>query len=635
MSQFNISAIESYTTEELISFLEKADSQYFNDEESFLEDNEYDAIKQYAHTLDPTNAYFGRIGSTVRGGKVDLPSRMGSLDQVYSGDTKKWIKKYGLENDNFVISDKLDGNSVLLVYGRNGKFQSAYTRGDGFQGADITRHALKMPSIPKVIEATGETVMIRAENIISPANFKIVNTGRWSRGGRVYKNPRNMVAGQMNASEVDQMILNMIDCIAYEVIGAPMSKCSQFEFLQDNGFKTAVFDIYPATSMDDLNLAEILGARRRDTKYEIDGIVIDVDSLKTRQRIATEDLNPTYSVKFKIADANNTAVTEVTNVDWNLSKNGYWKPRVQFKAVQLVGVTIQNASGFNAKFIKDNNIGPGAKIRITRSGDVIPFIQEVVSPAPDGAQMPTGAGHWSPSGVDFIIDDAHANETVAFEQLKDFFASMEVDHLGEGNLKPMFEAGFVKPEMIIPMTQEDFGSVLGSLAIGKKIFAGMRKSFTNVPVYKLMGAHPAMGRGVGVRKMKKLYEAFEGDMTKCDNVDAIIAVDGFDKKTATKIVNGYPEFMAFLAAIDPYVTYAKYEAKKQGTLSGKVFVFTGFRSSDLEAQIIERGGAMGSSVSSKTSYLVTAEPNSTSGKAVKARAAGVAVIGVDELKAML
>jgi DNA ligase (NAD+) len=150
-----------------------------------------------------------------------------------------------------------------------------------------------------------------------------------------------------------------------------------------------------------------------------------------------------------------------------------------------------------------------------------------------------------------------------------------------------------------------------------------------------MGAHPAFGRGVGVRKMKKLYDAFAGDMTLCQDFDAIVAVEGFEAKTAKKIVAGYKPFMDFFADIEEYVTIQEYVAPKEGKLTGCVFVFTGFRSKELEAKVEALGGKIGSSVSSKTTYLVADNPDSTSGKAQKARDVGIKVIGVPELQAML
>lgn len=246
-----------------------------------------------------------------------------------------------------------------------------------------------------------------------------------------------------------------------------------------------------------------------------------------------------------------------------------------------------------------------------------------------------GAASWTSTGVDLVLDNASDNDQVRFEQLNDFFATIDAPHLREGNLEAFFELGFTKPEDIIEMTQEDICSVLKSIPIGKKVFVGLREVLTNIPLYKLMGAHPAFGRGVGVRKMKKLYEAFEGDMSKCTNLDAIIEVDGFDKKTATKIVAGYPAFERFHEAVKGYVTIAPYEAKRTGSMSGQTVVFTGFRSKDLEAMVEELGGKMGTGVSSKTTLVVTTDKNSGTGKVTKAKELGVKIVDVEEFNEML
>ena len=185
------------------------------------------------------------------------------------------------------------------------------------------------------------------------------------------------------------------------------------------------------------------------------------------------------------------------------------------------------------------------------------------------------------------------------------------------------------------MTQEDFASLLGSQPIGRKVFQGLRDKLTNIPLYELMGSHSAFGRGVGVRKMKKLYEAFDGDMTKCASVPNILVVEGFEQKTASKIAAGYPKFQEFLKKIKKYVTIAPYQSKKGGSMNGQTFVFTGFRSSELEKAIEDKGGKMGSAVSGKTTYLVAEDKDSKSGKAVKARALGVKVIGQADLIKML
>jgi NAD-dependent DNA ligase len=374
-----------------------------------------------------------------------------------------------------------------------------------------------------------------------------------------------------------------------------------------------------------------LESRREKSEYELDGLVLDVNSIEERARLVGKELNPGYAVKYKVADASNLAEATVVDVEWNVSKDGYLKPRVKIDPVELVGVTVTYATGFNAKFIKDNGIGPGAIIKITRSGDVIPFILETITPSND-VEMPDG--NWTETGVDLIVKDVASNETVKYEQLLDFFTTIDVPALKEGNLQTLFEAGFTAPEDIITLTEAELCSLIGK-AIGKKIFVGLREKLTDIPEYKLMGAHPAFGRGVGVRKMKKLWEAFQGDMALCKTPVNILQVEGFEHKTATKIANGYAKYQEFWNCVSMYITFSKYEQPKQGSFSGQTVVFTGFRSKEMEQQIEEQGGKIGSGVSSSTTLLVADDPSSTSGKAGKARQLGIKIISISELQAML
>lgn len=631
---FVLGSIEDFDLDQILELLTAADDLYTNDGESILTDSQYDTLKQYAHRLAPSHVYFTGVGSNVRGGKVKLPYKMGSLTQSYQGDLKTWVKKHNLEKDRMFASDKLDGVSVLMVFGERKELQIAYSRGDGVEGADVTRHVSKIHNVPKTVQ---RKMVVRAEVIIKEKNFQILKTKVSRSGGATYKNARNMTAGLMNASEKPAVVYQYLDVVAYEVIEpAGLDKWAQFELLTQNKFDVAYNETFKGTGLTDEAMTKYLIERRKDNDYAIDGLVIEVDDAKKRAKInPTKDtLNPEYARKFKVADDSNLAIATVKEVEWNISKDGYLKPRVCVHPIELVGVTIQHATGFNAKFISENKIGPGAQVKITRSGDVIPFILEVVKPAKQ-AQMPTHEAVWSKTGVDLVLKNISSNVIVKFEIVNDFFASIDAPHLREGNLQTIFDAGFETPESIIELTQEDFASLLGSQPIGRKVFQGLRDKLTNIPLYELMGSHSAFGRGVGVRKMKKLYEAFDGDMTKCASVPNILVVEGFEQKTASKIVAGYPKFQEFLKKIKKYVTIAPYQSKKGGSMNGQTFVFTGFRSSELELAIEDKGGKMGSAVSSKTTYLVAEDKDSKSGKAVKARALGVKVIGQADLIKML
>jgi len=629
---------EHLNFKEVIVALEYCDNLYHNGgDESPLTDSEYDAIKQHIKRFIPTDPYFNKVGSSVRGGKIPLPYPMGSLDQIYEGDYNKWVTKHRLQDDVVVVTDKLDGVSCLLTYGANGKLLVAYSRGDGTLGADITRHISKIDALPKSINTNGKPMAIRAEVIISPVHFSMIQDKIQSRAGRAYKNPRNFIAGFLNSSENPIWVYEFIDVVTYQIVDGLEyeDKLTHLTWLADQGFMVVYNSHFFANRVSDETLTNYLVGRRDQSSYEIDGLVIEVNEEDSRARInPTKDtLNPAYAVKFKVADVNNTADVEVLNVDWNISKDGYLKPRVQFTPVDLCGVTISNATGFNAKFIKGNGIGPGAIVRITRSGDVIPYITEVITPSV--AQMPTESATWTTTGVDLIVDNATDNATVQFEQLNDFFATLDVPNLGEGNLQKIFECGFTKPEHIIALDEREIGSLIGSRIIAKKIYNGMHDKLTNIPLYKLMGAHPAFGRGVGVRKMKKLWEAFAGDMSKCTDFTSIVAVEGFEEKTATKIVNGYDEFQKFMKELEYIVTIEPYTPPKEGSLAGMTFVFTGFRDKELEMAVEAAGGKMGSAVSSRTTYLVTNDTTSTTGKTQKARSVGINIIGINELKDLL
>lgn len=380
---FGDGSFDQFDTKDLFEVLIEADNAYHNTESAILGDMQYDALRRYLEIEDPSNTYFLGIGSEVRGGKVKLPYTMGSLTQAYENDTQKWISQYNLADNSIVITEKLDGISCLLIYGQDCKLQIAYSRGDGIEGADITRHISKIKSVPKQVEFP---CAVRAEIIFSKKNWDIVKTKITRSGGAFYKNARNATAGLMNASQSDPIAYDHLSVVAYEIVSnhACESKNRVIDKLEDFGFITPKSHTWEGHECTDDRLTALLNKMREESEYEIDGIVLEVNKMALREKInpTRDTLNPEYARKFKIADASNMAIAKVVEVQWNISKNGYLKPRVKIEPVELVGVTVQHATGFNAKFIFENKIGPGAKVRITRAGDVIPFLIGVVEPMP-------------------------------------------------------------------------------------------------------------------------------------------------------------------------------------------------------------------------------------------------------------
>lgn len=610
---------ENMTPVEIVDLLRRCDDAYFNDDNPFLSDSMYDFLRQYLRAVSPTEPYLIGVGSPVRGGKVPLPYPMPSLNQVEIGEITSWVQKNNLTNERIIASNKMDGASVEIIYDEQGKLQIAFSRGDGIEGADITRHVRKIKAVPQKVPC-GHLV-IRGEVQLSETNFKLLRERVKSRSGEPYRNSRNMVSGLMNAESNADIVYDYLEVFAYTILARNNSSTSSKEddliALGSYGFKTPGYCSFVGSMLTDERLAHVLNNVRETNDYAIDGLVLDVDNASLRREMDAEiDLgsNPRSAVKYKVADATNQHVATVTHVEWNISKHGYLKPVVCFEPFELCGVTIRNATGFNAKFIRDNRIGPGAKVQMTRSGDVIPFIQNIVKPASE-PQLPTDPCEWNDTGVDLVLRDKDANEEVKVQQLIDFCSSLDFPHLKEGNVRALYEQGVKTPEDVVNVELVKLALVLG--ANGIKAHHGVRERLNDVMLSDVMGAHPAFGRGIGQRKMKKLIEALGEDFTSW-TVERIVEVEGFDSKTAQLIMTGIPSFETFYNNTKDSIVY-KGAIKTQGKLSGHKIVMTGFRDKALEQKVEELGGENQSGVSAKTTIVIAADPESTSGKAQKAR----------------
>ena len=629
--------LDWYSIKSLVELLEVADDMYHNhDGESCIDDKTYDSIRRHVELTDPSHVYITGVGSDVRGGKIKLPYQMGSLDQVYEGEICDWIGTWGLQKYWIDASDKLDGTSAMVIYDPAGNFQIAYSRGNGTEGADISRHIKQFDNVP---QTTDQTLTVRGEVILTKEGFQKLSSILHNRGKRKYKNARNMVAGLMNSSKNDPIVYQYLKFVAYQIVGSVDDKHTNRLTLQNNGFDVVHSERLKGDTLTDGTLTAHLNTRRDRTQFEIDGLVLEVESATMREKMnpSRDTLNPAFAVKYKVADADNYAETEVVEVEWNLSKHGYLKPRVVMKPVELVGVTITHATGYNAKYIKDNQIGPGSVVAISRMGDVVPNIIKTIKSTK--ASMPVGNYTWTvnDSGVevDAVLVDHHGHDDVIVNQLIDFFSSIDAPYLKKGNVQKMYDSGIDTVEAFILAPQDDYTDVLGEN--GKKAWEGLFNKLQGIPLYKLMGALPYFGRGVGVRKFKKLQKAIGAEpLLTIRNVDDIIRVDGFEYKTAKKIISGMAYFDDFMEKVEEWITvdYGDDEAVG-GSLNDEKVVFTGFRDKPLQELVEAQGGTIQSGISGKTTILVAKNPTSTSGKMKKARDLNVRIMGIDEFKEMI
>lgn len=591
--------------------------KFYYDGRPIMTDGEFDKLEATLREIDPSHSYFSTVGAAVRGTKIKHKIPMGSLDQATEDEElTKW--RHTGEGD-IIASDKLDGNSIALYYDSNGDFESAVTRGDGVEGLDVTRHFRRMQngSLPPIPYNVGREMTVRCEVIMDRKVFVDMVKG--------YKNPRNYVAGQLNRTIADEVFIERVSVIAFDsdIIG---NKTHILDTLSDCGFQVVNYYSIGINSINQDDLTKLLTNSKKRSPYELDGIVLDFNNLSIREALGFESMNPRYAVKFKINQ--DFVDTEVIDVVWSPSKDGYLKPRVQIEPVDLAGVTISFATGFNAKFILENKVGPGAEVRITRSGDVIPFIQEVIKSA-DEIAMPTedkwGGFYWSETGVDLILenkpDESHIKEMV------DFFTSIDAPMLKIGNMTMLFDAGYNDIQSIIKASEEDLVTVLGEN--GTKAFNGLRDKLTEIDEYVLAGSLPFFGRGVGKRKMKVLAE-LHGDIGTL-GYDAILDTPGFDETTAVKVSNAIPLYNEFIKDMSGFIGIKKY-VKIEGDLNMVAVCFTGVRDKNLEGIIESRGGKVLSSPSKQMTHLVAKDPAGKSGKLDKARKAGAIIWSLDQAK---
>lgn len=596
--------------------------QMYAEGNPLVSDEEYDELKKSVLDDNPNHPYFKTVGAAERGGKIDLPFPMGSLDQVYDqNDINNWVDRFDLKESTMILTHKLDGVSCMIHY-NYGKLQQAFSRGNGIQGADVTRHISKMSSIPQSIPFTG-SLHIRCEVIMKNDVFR-------EKYANDYKNPRNLVAGCMNRKVTEQNVLDDIDVIAYDIVHIDsddydLTKQNAFTIFQDWDLPFVKHSILDASALISDTLSQYLKDFRNDSEYELDGIVITNDDYLNTGDRKSQSLNPTHSVKYKVLDENSIVTTEVVDVLWEISKSGYLKPRIEVDPVELFGTTVRYATGFNAKFINDNKIGEGTLVKITKSGSVIPYIVDVVEST--SPKFPDMKWEWNDNGVEIVVDQN--NKTVLFKQTLDYFVSLDVELLKEASLKKMFDAHDLWGKSFVDVCDYLFGlislewvQIIGSN--GDKIYDSLHRRLQNLTMEKAIGSLPFMGFGFGVRKAKQLLQQVDSEKLLSLTEEDIISLDGFDQITANKLVENLPKAFDFFDQFSDVIQIVENNVTSE--LNTIVAVMSGFRDKALKELIESKGGRVTSAVSKKTTHLLTPNVDGSSSKIKKAKELDVEVV---------
>ena len=600
---------QQYALKVPISNLEKivslASQKYYSDEEPIISDQVYDIVLEVLQERDPNNKILTNIGFKSSNDKIKLPYFMGSMNKIKTKDgVKTWITKYNTDS-KFVISDKLDGISALY---RNNKL---YTRGNGEYGRNISG-IIKYLNIPKL-----DNVVLRGELIISKDNFD-KNRGE-------YTSARSMVNGLI-ALKYGNDLLSILDFVVFEVIEPKLAPYDQLEYIKQKGFKVPNYKkidynhIIDWKSDEDNFLKKTLTKFKKESNYDIDGIIVSHNILYPRI-----SGNPKNSIAFKSNDYGK--VTKVVDIEWSVSKYGILIPRIRFEKLDL-GSMVEYCTGFSAKYIFNNCLGPGSKIRVILSGDVIPYIVEIISST--YPKMPNVGYRWTDNKLHCILleDDSDLSK----KKILHFIKTIKIDYLSCGIISKLYEKGYTTISNILHIKKEELLNIDGfKETLSNKLIDAIHKIISK-PIYLglLMVASLEFDRGYGLKRVKKILDKYPSIMEDGITLEQLINIDGFQIKTAKQFMDNFEGFKIFLSKLD-LEYYVKTEetniiVNKNTSIDAKHFVMTGFRDIGIIEYITNNGGIIQNDVNMKTDYLIIKDSDSQSSKIKKAKIMGVAIL---------
>ena len=626
-----------------------------------ISDYEFDQKLKELQALEQAHPeFYDENSPTVRvGGSItkNFPTvvheyRMYSLDNSYSKeDIEEWeqriIKTLGTDDISFTCELKYDGASIDLLY-EDGKLKQATTRGDGIQGDDITANVRTIGSVPLQLRGDyPQRFYIRGEIVMPKKAFERLNQERVAAGEDPFMNPRNTASGSLKLQDTAEVAKRGLDCLLYFLVG-DTGIATQFESLEkarEWGFKVPNYSRLCHSTQEVMDFINEWDTKRHTLPYETDGVVIKVNNVAQQQELGDTSKSPRWAMAYKYKAEQ--VDTQLESISYQVGRTGAITPVANLKPVLLAGTIVKRASLHNADQIEKLDIHIGDWVYVEKGGEIIPKIVGVNLDKREPDAVPVNyITHCPECDTELVRNEGEAQHYCPNTyhcppqitgKIQHFISrkAMDIEGLGEETVELLFRSGVI--ENYADLYEITVEKLLPLERMAKKsaenIVKGIEKS-KEVPFERVLFA---LGiRYVGETVAKKLARHYK-NITALENttVEQLVEVDEIGNQIATSVVNFFQEEYnkELINRLKEYGLQfelsAEATAGQTDTLKGKTFVVSGvfslYSRDELKALIEQHGGKVGSSISSKTDYVIAGDKMGPS-KREKAESLGVKII---------
>jgi DNA ligase (NAD+) len=636
-----------------------------------ISDFEFDLkLKQLQDLEDKHPEFFDessptqRVGGAITKNFQTVPHeyRMYSLDNSYSKDEladweKRIQKVLGDVPLEYTCELKYDGASISITY-ENGKLKRAVTRGDGFQGDDVTNNIKTIKSIPLKIKGNFPSSFdVRGEIILPFAGFEKMNQDLMEIGELPYSNPRNTASGSLKLQDSAEVAKRPLDCLLYFLIGNKLPFNSQFDGLETArqwGFKVPKEAKLARNLEEVFEFIEYWDIHRHQLPYETDGVVVKVNSFHYQDELGFTAKSPRWAIAYKFKSEQ--VSTKLVSISYQVGRTGAITPVANLEAVQLAGTIVKRASLHNADQIEKLDIRVGDTVFVEKGGEIIPKIIAVdLTKRIDNSEPTKYITHCPECQTELVRGEGEANHYCPnfygcppqiIGRIQHYISrkAMDIEGLGGETVALLFNNGLVHNyadlyeltvEQILPLERMAQKSA-------ENLVKGVKNSL-NIPFERVLYAIGIRFVGETVaKKLAKHYKSIDAlsqatlmDLVLVDEIGDRIAqsvIDFFENNENRIIIERLKSYgiqFEIIEQINPNAT---------NKLSGKTFVVSGvfekFSRDDLKKAIEDNGGKVGSSISAKTDYVVAGD-NMGPAKLEKANKLNVPIITEDDFMILI